>query len=102
KGIVLGHKILGEGIQVDQAKVEFIAKVPLPITLKESTFNFDEACLKTFLCLKEKLVSTPIIVAPIRVFRSNSCVMLMVLRWELFLVNEKASYSTWFTILVKP
>ncbi|XP_075082076.1 uncharacterized protein LOC142166729 [Nicotiana tabacum] len=31
---------------------------------KDVTFNFDEACLKAFEGLKEKLVAAPIIVAP--------------------------------------
>nr|GEX69221.1 reverse transcriptase domain-containing protein [Tanacetum cinerariifolium] len=34
KGIVLGHKISNEGIEVDKAKVEVIAKLPHPITVK--------------------------------------------------------------------
>ncbi|WMV25331.1 hypothetical protein MTR67_018716 [Solanum verrucosum] len=34
EGIVLGHKILGENIQVYQAKVEVIAKLPPPILVK--------------------------------------------------------------------
>ncbi|WMV58448.1 hypothetical protein MTR67_051833 [Solanum verrucosum] len=75
-------------MQVDQAKVEVVAKLHPPFSVKgvqsflghvgfyrrfikdfykvanplckflekESTFNFDEACLKAFLFLKEKLV----------------------------------------------
>ena len=34
EGIVLGHKISGRGIQVDQDKVEVIAKLPPPISVK--------------------------------------------------------------------
>ncbi|WMV58669.1 hypothetical protein MTR67_052054 [Solanum verrucosum] len=83
-------------MQVDQTKIEVIAKLPPTISVKgvwsflshaffyrrfikdfsevahplckllekESTFNFYEACLKVFLCLKEKLVSVLIIIAP--------------------------------------
>ncbi|WMV45549.1 hypothetical protein MTR67_038934 [Solanum verrucosum] len=96
EGIILGNKISGEGMQVDQAKVEVIAKQPPPISVKgvqkflghtcfyrvfikdfskvayslckllekESTFNFDEIFLKSFLCLKEKQVSALIILTP--------------------------------------
>nr|GEW06072.1 reverse transcriptase domain-containing protein [Tanacetum cinerariifolium] len=34
EGIVLGHKISKEGIEVDKAKVDFITKLPHPITVK--------------------------------------------------------------------
>nr|GEU95913.1 reverse transcriptase domain-containing protein [Tanacetum cinerariifolium] len=34
KGIVLGHKILKSGIKVDRAKVDVIAKLPHPATVK--------------------------------------------------------------------
>ena len=34
EGIVLGHKISGKGIQVDQAKIEVIEKLPPPINVK--------------------------------------------------------------------
>jgi len=34
KGIVLGHKISGKGIQVDQAKIKVIEKLPPPINVK--------------------------------------------------------------------
>nr|GEX23491.1 DNA-directed DNA polymerase [Tanacetum cinerariifolium] len=34
KGIVLGHKILKSGIEVDRAKVDVIAKLPHPTTVK--------------------------------------------------------------------
>ncbi|XP_061357764.1 uncharacterized protein LOC133302056 [Gastrolobium bilobum] len=34
EGIVLGHKIFREGLEVDQAKVEAIAKMPPPVSVK--------------------------------------------------------------------
>nr|GEV38982.1 reverse transcriptase domain-containing protein [Tanacetum cinerariifolium] len=35
EGIVLGHKILKKGIEVDKAKIEVISKLPHPTTVKE-------------------------------------------------------------------
>ena len=34
EGIALGHKISGRGIQVDQAKIEVIEKLPPPVNVK--------------------------------------------------------------------
>nr|GEV46052.1 reverse transcriptase domain-containing protein [Tanacetum cinerariifolium] len=38
KGIVLGHKISQNGIEVDKAKVEVITKLPLPTTVKGNKY----------------------------------------------------------------
>ncbi|CAJ2653731.1 unnamed protein product [Trifolium pratense] len=65
EGIVLGHKISSKGIEVDQAKIEVIKELPPPLNVKGDTvFLFDEACVTAFNCLKTKLVTAPVIVAP--------------------------------------
>lgn len=89
--IVLGHKILGIVIQVSQTRVEVIALLPLPISIKgvcsflgywrfikyiskiaqilcklleeNVVVMCVDACMKAIEYLKEKLISTPIIVA---------------------------------------
>jgi len=35
KGIILGHKVSSQGIEVDKAKVEVIAKLPKPKCIKD-------------------------------------------------------------------
>jgi hypothetical protein len=47
--------------------VKDFSKISKPMTnllVKDSTFNFSDSCLKAFNCLKEKLISAPIVVAP--------------------------------------
>nr|GEU75620.1 reverse transcriptase domain-containing protein [Tanacetum cinerariifolium] len=56
KGIVLGHKISKNGIEVEKAKVDVIAKLPHPTTVKD--------CIKAFQMLKKKLTKAPILIAP--------------------------------------
>ncbi|KAL5565157.1 hypothetical protein UlMin_028321 [Ulmus minor] len=96
EGIVLGHRISVKGIEVDQAKIDVIKKLPPPtnvkgvrsflghagfyrrfikdfskitkplceLLVKDSVFDFSKECLHAFETLKEKLISSPIIVAP--------------------------------------
>ncbi|XP_070055329.1 uncharacterized protein [Nicotiana tomentosiformis] len=69
EGIVLGHKVSKNGLQVDKAKVEAIEKLPPPTSVKgirkkDVTFKFDDACMKAFEELKGRLVTVPIIIAP--------------------------------------
>ncbi|GJW33659.1 reverse transcriptase domain-containing protein [Tanacetum coccineum] len=57
QGIVLGHKISKSGIKVDRAKVDGIAKLPYPTSVKGE-------CIEAFNNLKKKLIEAPILVAP--------------------------------------
>ncbi|GKA07170.1 reverse transcriptase domain-containing protein [Tanacetum coccineum] len=58
EGIVLGHKISKNGIEVDKAKFNVIAKLPHPTTVKgvQSFLAFET--------LKKKLTEAPILIAP--------------------------------------
>ncbi|GKB70905.1 reverse transcriptase domain-containing protein, partial [Tanacetum coccineum] len=70
EGIVLGHKISKLGIEVDHAKVDVIAKLPHPTTVKgvrsflETSFVFSKDCIDAFQTLKKKLTEAPILVVP--------------------------------------
>nr|GEZ35873.1 reverse transcriptase domain-containing protein [Tanacetum cinerariifolium] len=57
ESIVLGHKILKSGIEVDRAKVDVIAKLPHPTTVKGE-------CIDAFNTLKKKLTEALILVVP--------------------------------------
>ncbi|GJR82981.1 reverse transcriptase domain-containing protein [Tanacetum coccineum] len=58
EGIVLGHKISKSGIEVDKAKVDVIAKLPHPTSVK------GVQSLLAFNILKKKLAEAPILVSP--------------------------------------
>nr|GEU53240.1 reverse transcriptase domain-containing protein [Tanacetum cinerariifolium] len=55
EGIIFGHKISKNGIKVDRAKVDVIAKLPHPTTVKD--------CIKDFQMLKKKLTEALILIA---------------------------------------
>ncbi|GJW80917.1 reverse transcriptase domain-containing protein [Tanacetum coccineum] len=58
EGIVLGHKISKKGIEVDKAKIDVIAKLPHPTTVKG---------IRSFLGhadFKEECIQAPILIAP--------------------------------------
>ncbi|RVW69208.1 Retrovirus-related Pol polyprotein from transposon 17.6 [Vitis vinifera] len=61
-GVVLGHIISKEGIQVDPAKIELISKLPSPTTVKEDAeFIWTKACQEAFKRLKSLLTTAPIV-----------------------------------------
>nr|GEV99615.1 reverse transcriptase domain-containing protein [Tanacetum cinerariifolium] len=64
EGIVLGHKISKQGIEVDKAKVDVITKLPHPTTVKDTPFIFPKECVESFQTLKRKLTEAPILIAP--------------------------------------
>ncbi|XP_070029968.1 uncharacterized protein [Nicotiana sylvestris] len=67
EGIVLGHRVSSKGIEVDRAKVDVIAKLPPPISVKTIRSFLGHAGFYrrvAFEELKKRLVTTPIIVAP--------------------------------------
>nr|GFA46611.1 reverse transcriptase domain-containing protein [Tanacetum cinerariifolium] len=61
EGIVLGHKISKNGIEVDKAKIDVIAKLPHPTTVKGVCSFLSHAAFQT---LKKKLTKAPILIAP--------------------------------------
>ncbi|GJV28384.1 reverse transcriptase domain-containing protein [Tanacetum coccineum] len=61
EGIVLGHKISKKGIEVDKAKIDVIAKLPHPTTVKGIRSFLGHAAFQT---LKKKLTEAPILIAP--------------------------------------
>ncbi|GKB36525.1 reverse transcriptase domain-containing protein [Tanacetum coccineum] len=61
EGIVLGHKISKNRIEVDKAKVDVIAKLPHPTTVKGVQSFLGHAAFET---LKKKLTEAPIFIAP--------------------------------------
>nr|GEV80336.1 reverse transcriptase domain-containing protein [Tanacetum cinerariifolium] len=73
EGIVLGHKISKNVLEVDRAKVDVIAKLPYPTTIarpmthflkKETPYVFFKDCIDAFETLKKKLTEAPILVVP--------------------------------------
>nr|GEX14375.1 reverse transcriptase domain-containing protein [Tanacetum cinerariifolium] len=63
RGHRLRHKISKNGIEVDKAKVDVIAKLPHPPTVKDTSFFFSKECVEAFQTLKRKLTEAPILVA---------------------------------------
>ncbi|RVW70365.1 Retrovirus-related Pol polyprotein from transposon 297 [Vitis vinifera] len=64
QGIVLGHIISKNGIEVDKAKVELIVKLPPPTNVKGIRQFRTCRCQKSFEELKQFLTTAPIVRAP--------------------------------------
>nr|GEY34611.1 hypothetical protein [Tanacetum cinerariifolium] len=64
EGIFFGHKILKNGLEFDRAKVNVIAKLPHPTTVKDTPFMFSKVCIDTFETLKKNLTKASILVVP--------------------------------------
>nr|GFA03716.1 reverse transcriptase domain-containing protein [Tanacetum cinerariifolium] len=65
EGIVLGHKISKEGIEVDKAKVNVIAKLPHPTTVKGiRSFLGHVGFYISISNTQKKLTEAPILIAP--------------------------------------
>nr|GEV07148.1 reverse transcriptase domain-containing protein [Tanacetum cinerariifolium] len=69
EGIVLAHKISKNRFEVNKAKVDVIAKLPHPTTIKGirsflSHTVFIKECVEAFQTLKIKLTEAPILIAP--------------------------------------
>nr|GEX53339.1 reverse transcriptase domain-containing protein [Tanacetum cinerariifolium] len=60
EGIVLGHKISKNGIEVDKAMS--LLNYLIPQLSKDTPFIFSEDCIKAFETLKEKLTKVPILI----------------------------------------
>nr|GEY38224.1 reverse transcriptase domain-containing protein [Tanacetum cinerariifolium] len=65
EGIVLGNKISKEGIEVDKAKVDVIAKLPHPTTVKGiRSFLGHAGFYRSLSNTQKKLTKAPILIAP--------------------------------------
>nr|GEU38318.1 reverse transcriptase domain-containing protein [Tanacetum cinerariifolium] len=75
EGIVLGHKISKNGIEVDKAKVDLSLSYLIPLLSriapsmnhlleKDTLFFFSKECVEAFQTLKRKLTEAPILIAP--------------------------------------
>nr|GEV69735.1 reverse transcriptase domain-containing protein [Tanacetum cinerariifolium] len=64
EGIVLGHKISKNGIEVDRVKINVNAKLPHPTIVKEYSVHFLRRLYQSFPNIEEKLTEAPILIAP--------------------------------------
>ena len=122
EGIVLGHLVSEQGIEVDRAKIEqltppinirgihsflghvgfyrcFIkdfSHIARPLTnllAKDVPFEFDDACLKSFEILKKDSSLHQSFNPLIGRYLLKSCVMLLIMLWGQFWVKQKIEAS---------
>ncbi|GJS16000.1 reverse transcriptase domain-containing protein [Tanacetum coccineum] len=87
EGIVLGHKISKSGLEVDRAKVEVIAKLPYPTTVKGvRSFCISSCCSLIVLSL------IPCLVSAVLVFQLGTLIPIM--SWSSTLI---AKISRWIS-----
>nr|GEY87281.1 reverse transcriptase domain-containing protein [Tanacetum cinerariifolium] len=95
EGIVLGHKISKEGIEVDKAKVDIITKLPHPTTVKGiCSFLGHAGFYRRFIKDFSKIARG---ICPL-----NSCTMLVTLLLVQFWGNVKKNVSGQYTMPVLP
>ncbi|GKA12136.1 reverse transcriptase domain-containing protein [Tanacetum coccineum] len=100
EGIVLGHKVSKSGIEVDRAKVDVIAKLPHPTTVKgvrpmthllekDAPFVFSQDCIDAFEKFRPYLVLSKSIVytdhSALKYLLSKQDAKPRLLRWVLLL-----------------
>ncbi|GJX44581.1 DNA-directed DNA polymerase [Tanacetum coccineum] len=64
EGIVLGHNISKNGIEVDKAKVDVSLDECQILGRIDTPFFFFKECIEAFQTLKKKLIEAPILIAP--------------------------------------
>ncbi|XP_024953606.1 uncharacterized protein LOC112497966 [Citrus sinensis] len=63
EGIMLGHKVSKDDIEVDKAKIE-VAKPLCSLLEHDKPFYFDKECHQAFGELKKALITAPVIISP--------------------------------------
>ncbi|GJR73224.1 reverse transcriptase domain-containing protein [Tanacetum coccineum] len=91
EGIVLGHKISKSGIEVDKAKVNVIAKLPHPTTVK-GIRSFLDQTLPADTPIKAKTRPEAQAITPQR--KNNSCRMYAFEKFQPYLVLSKSIVYT--------
>nr|GFA61831.1 reverse transcriptase domain-containing protein [Tanacetum cinerariifolium] len=108
EGIVLGHKISKFGIEVDRVKVDVIARLPHPTTVKGNFIKkgltsqqekkfFKDAC-KNYVIYKERTKKLHDSKIKNRIFNIGDQVLLFNSRHKIFLRKLKTRWSGPFTI----